>query len=115
MVLALKSLIRPFPIGRTKARSKIKTGDAEQNREAVLIREMADVKMRLESCLSNYDALLDDDLIDASIYEMEALQAKYRYLLKRAKDKKLRCGLTENLRQERAAMEPVQYQPLRSV
>ncbi len=41
---------------------------------------------QLEAARQRFDAAGDGDLIEANIYEMEALQARYRYLLKRARD-----------------------------
>lgn len=51
-----------------------------------------DVCMRLENANTRFEMERDEDLIEACIYEMEALRARYRYLLKLAKSQGLTAG-----------------------
>ena len=52
-----------------------------------LIEEIETVKEELKSVQNRFDLLTDFDLTDACIYEMEALEARYRFLLKEAKQR----------------------------
>lgn len=45
-----------------------------------------EVTQRMEAMETQYALLSDSDLIDACIFEMEALRAQYRFLLRRAKE-----------------------------
>ena len=53
------------------------------------IRELRDIYAQIK-CTDMWFAMEDDeDLIDASIYQREALNARYRYLLRQAKENKI--------------------------
>ena len=45
-----------------------------------------EVTQRMEAMETQYAMLSDNDLIEACIFEMEALRAQYRFLLRRAKE-----------------------------
>ena len=47
--------------------------------------EIAEIRSRIECVKNRFDLLTDPDLIDACIYEMEGLERRYGYLLKRAR------------------------------
>lgn len=47
-----------------------------------LLREIEEIKLSLETAHSNFDNACDPDLVDSCIYEMNAIQYKYKYLLK---------------------------------
>lgn len=47
-----------------------------------LLREIEAVKLSLETAHSNFENACDPDLVDSCIYEMNAIQYKYKYLLK---------------------------------
>ena len=51
----------------------------------MLINEINRTKIALESAYSNFENVVDPDLIDSCIYEMNAVQNRYRFLLKQAK------------------------------
>lgn len=48
-----------------------------------LLREIEEVKTSLAIAHSNFDNVNDPDLVDSCIYEMTAIQYKYKYLLRR--------------------------------
>jgi len=50
-----------------------------------LIEDLRDVRRQLDALQSYYAMETDEDLLDAAIYQREALQARYRYLLRKAK------------------------------
>ncbi len=47
-----------------------------------LLNEIEEIKRSLETAHSNFDNACDPDLVDSCIYEMNAIQYKYKYLLK---------------------------------
>jgi hypothetical protein len=51
-----------------------------------LIQSIRDVCRRMEALETQFGAISDNDLLEACIYEMEALRAQYRFLLRRAKE-----------------------------
>ncbi len=56
---------------------------AEKERE-LLLSDIAKTKVALHSAYSNFDNVTDPDLIDCYIYEMNAIQKRYKFLLERA-------------------------------
>lgn len=55
-----------------------------QNNEALLY-EIQKTKLALESAYSNFENVVDPDLIDCCIYEVNAVQKRYKFLLRQAK------------------------------
>ena len=51
----------------------------------LLINEINKTKVALEAAYSNFENVIDPDLIDSCIYELNAVQNRYRFLLKQAK------------------------------
>ncbi len=51
----------------------------------MLINEINKTKLALESAYSNFENVVDPDLIDSCIYELNAIQNRYHFLLKQAK------------------------------
>lgn len=60
------------------------------NTDPTLLDEIREVRARLCCVQQQFDQLSDGDLLEACIYEMEALQAQYRFLLRQAKRQGLR-------------------------
>ena len=50
-----------------------------------LLLELAKTKIELETAYSNFENVTDPDLIDSSIYEVNAVQQRYKYLLRQIK------------------------------
>lgn len=50
-----------------------------------LLREIASTQRALEAAYSNFENVIDPDLIDCCIYEVNAIQHRYKFLLKQAK------------------------------
>ena len=63
-----------------KKKSKLR-----QKEEELLLLEISKAKLALESAYSNFENVVDPDLIDCYIYEVNAVQKRYKYLLKQAK------------------------------
>lgn len=53
--------------------------------EDLLIKEINKTKYALEAAYSKFEYVVDPDLIDSCIYEMNAIQNRYKYLIKLAK------------------------------
>jgi predicted AlkP superfamily pyrophosphatase or phosphodiesterase len=47
-----------------------------------LLNEIEAIKLSLETAHCRFDNAYDPDLVDSSIYEMNAIQHKYKYLLR---------------------------------
>lgn len=54
-------------------------------KDDLLINEINETKLALEAVYSNFQNVVDPDLIDSCIYEMNAVQNRYKFLLKQAK------------------------------
>lgn len=50
-----------------------------------LIKEINKTILELETAYSNFENVIDPDLIDSCIYELNAIQNRYKFLLKQAK------------------------------
>lgn len=51
-----------------------------------ILEEIKFVKEQLHNASVRFELESDSDLVEAAIYEMEALKARYRYLVKSAKE-----------------------------
>jgi len=51
-----------------------------------LIQDIREVRRQLEGIHAFFALESDEDLLDAAIYQREALQARYRYLLRLARE-----------------------------
>lgn len=51
-----------------------------------LLSEIKKTKLALESAYSNFENVIDPDLIDCYIYEVNSIQKRYKFLLKQAKE-----------------------------
>ena len=50
----------------------------------LLLSDIAKTKIALNSAYSNFDNVTDPDLIDCYIYEVNAIQKRYKFLLEKA-------------------------------
>lgn len=53
-------------------------------RKQQLLDDLAKTKCALDCAYSNFENVIDPDLIDCSIYELQAVQMRYRFLLRQA-------------------------------
>ena len=51
-----------------------------------LMEELARTRVLTNQAYSNFNHIKDDDLIESYVYEINALQARYNYLLRRVKE-----------------------------
>lgn len=54
--------------------------------KAELILSIEKVKRALETAYANFNFVSEPDLVDSYIYEVKAMQLKYKYLIKQAKE-----------------------------
>lgn len=60
--------------------------------ETVLLSDIRDVERQLHAANLRFQSAQDNDLVEASIYEIKSLDARYRYLIKLAKSKKMKSA-----------------------
>lgn len=53
-------------------------------RRQQLLEDIRKTKFALDCAYSNFENVVDPDLIDCSIYELKAVQMRYRFLLRQA-------------------------------
>ncbi|MBR9945736.1 YaaL family protein [Clostridiaceae bacterium Marseille-Q4145] len=53
-------------------------------RRQQLMEDLARTKSALDRAYSNFENVVDPDLVDSSIYELQAVQLRYRFLLRQA-------------------------------
>lgn len=56
----------------------------EEKAHLDIMRDIAITKSALDSAYSNFDNVTDPDLIDCYIYEVNAVQKRYKFLLEKA-------------------------------
>jgi len=76
-----------FALVRNKLQARRKPPEPTSRER--LIEDMRDVRRQLEAVQSYFALESDEDLLDAAIYQREALHARYRYLLRLAKQANL--------------------------
>lgn len=68
----------------------IEKNQEKENKERVydddLLRDIAVTKTALDAAYSNFENVVDPDLIDCYIHEVIAVQKRYKFLLKHAKE-----------------------------
>ena len=57
----------------------------ETKQDDTLLNDIAQVKYELDNAYSNFENVVDPDLIDSYIFEVNAIQKRYKFLLKYAK------------------------------
>ena len=73
-----------------KQRKQLKITEQEKQQEnQQLLEEYYDVLVQLRHVRSVFQQVTDPELINACVYEMNALQQRYTYLLQRIKAEKL--------------------------
>lgn len=65
--------------------------------ECHLINELKQTKWAMETARSNFENVVDPDLIDCYIYELQAVQMRYKFLLEKAKQSNISISYTQFL------------------
>ncbi len=72
---------------RTGRKMQMKRSEQKENidpRRKQLLEDIRKTKYALDCAYSNFENVVDPDLIDCSIYELQAVQMRYRFLLRQA-------------------------------
>ena len=56
----------------------------QDSRKQQLLEDIRKTKHALDCAYSNFENVVDPDLVDSSIYELKAVQMRYRFLLRQA-------------------------------
>jgi hypothetical protein len=75
------------PISKNRKEISMKsreTTPAHDSRRQQLMEDLQKTKFALDCAYSNFENVVDPDLVDCSIYELKAVQMRYRFLLKQA-------------------------------
>ena len=68
-----------------------KTPETEKSDDLVLVSEIKRVRERLDVMNSLFNLTCDSDMIDYYIHEINALDARYRYLLRLIRANQVKC------------------------
>jgi len=71
----------------------VKSGKENVDDGKNLLWEIETVRESLETVSAHFEYQSDPDLVEACIYEMKSLSARYRYLIREAK----KLGITKNI------------------
>ena len=63
----------------------VKHAKTNDERYDVLLNDLAKTKSNLDSAYENFQNVVEPDLIDSYIYELNAMQLRYKFLLGRLK------------------------------
>lgn len=65
-----------FPISRKKDKS-----NSNEKKRKELLHDIKLTQAAMNTAYSNFENVVDDDLIDCYIYELQAIQKRYHFLL----------------------------------
>ncbi|MDO5573919.1 MAG: YaaL family protein [bacterium] len=68
----------------------------EEKAHVELMQDIAKTKCALDCAYSNFDNVVDPDLIDCYIYEVNAVQKRYKFLLEKASRQNIPIPVTLN-------------------
>lgn len=77
--------------GFALAGRRTKATDRNDEFSEKLRRDLDEVSIKLRDLEENFNCIRDDELIDAVIYEQQALMSRYRYLIRLAKENNISC------------------------
>lgn len=69
-----------------KKREKKRAERQEEKRQEELMMELREVQKSLDRAYENFSYVIDPELIDCCIYELNAGQMRYKFLLKQMKE-----------------------------
>ncbi|MCL2023350.1 MAG: YaaL family protein [Oscillospiraceae bacterium] len=61
----------------------------EKDAQELLLEDIRAVCRQMDAARARFEMEQDEDLVESSIYELESLKARYRYLIKKAKRDKI--------------------------
>ena len=72
-------------------REKTSPTTTDQEEKESILREIRAVSEKIRCAQSLFDLVCDDDLVESCIFELESLNAKYRFWLQKARRLGIRC------------------------
>ncbi|MCR4926038.1 MAG: YaaL family protein [Clostridiales bacterium] len=69
----------------------------EPTEQEKILNNIREVSKLLNDAYERFEYESDSDLVEATVYELEALKARYRYLLKIAKSKGIKCDYINSI------------------
>ncbi|MDR0531291.1 MAG: YaaL family protein [Oscillospiraceae bacterium] len=75
--------------------------EPERSPQEQLIEDIREVRRQMEGLQTYFSLETNEDLLDAAIYQREALEARYRYLLRQAKESSAVAAGTPIVAEER--------------
>ena len=73
-------------------REKISPATAtDQEEKESTLREIRAVSEKIRCVQSRFDLVCESDLVDSCIFELQSLNARYRFLLQKARQMGIRC------------------------
>lgn len=81
VIVAKSFFIKFLPFGKSE-----NTYDEKHLKEhSAILSDLAKTKSDLDAAYSNFENVIEPDLIDSCIYELNAVQKKYKFLLERVR------------------------------
>jgi hypothetical protein len=77
-----------------------------QNDAARLAEDIREIRRQIENTRMLFSMETDDDLLDAAIYQMQALQARYSYLLRRGRGEDFAATQQEHGKEQELCQPP---------
>lgn len=74
-------------------RQEREKAEEEKRERSRLIEDIDFTVARLAQIQESFDLVSDNELVEAAIYEELALKARYAFLLRQAKEKKIQCRM----------------------
>ena len=68
----------------------VKKEDLESDER--LLSDIREIGLQMEAAKARFENFSDSDLLEASIYELQSLNARYRYLIKLAKERNMKSS-----------------------
>lgn len=84
MIKSIFSVVKFLPFWKSE---DMPIHDYPKQEQLDLLSDLAKTKSALDIAYSNFENVIDPDLIDSCIYELNAVQKKYKFLLERVKAK----------------------------
>jgi hypothetical protein len=72
--------------GPTRTRFSRRSQGLEQSERQELMSSLAHTRTLINQAYGSFNCVSDSDLIDSYVYEINALQSRYNYLLRRVKE-----------------------------
>lgn len=77
--------------GRSVYRKYIRKPSVEEQLQQNLVEELRTTREALDKAYMRFEAESDDVMMDCIIFEIQSLRARYRFLLKQAKEEGVVC------------------------